>query len=102
MPGTAFTSVSIHLPPISGSNVLNPVTLPPGFARLCTNPAPTGSTTTTKTMGVDLFRRCRALRPGVPLTTTTSGGSLATSLAYGGAIRVLGQPPHLDGGIFTI
>ena len=35
-PGAISLSNSNHLPPISGSNVLNPVMLPPGRARLRT------------------------------------------------------------------
>jgi hypothetical protein len=33
---------SSHLPPIAGSKLVNPVTLPPGRARLATNPLPIG------------------------------------------------------------
>src|SRR5829696_1002789 len=73
--------VSTHLPPISGSNVLNPVVFPPGLERLSTSPAPTGSFTTTNTVGTVVLSCFNALRPGVPFTTTTSGRSCTTSFA---------------------
>jgi CHAT domain len=51
-PGAISFSNSSHFPPISGSNVLKPVMLAPGRARLCTVPAPTGSITETNTTGI--------------------------------------------------
>src|SRR5262245_932630 len=44
-------SSSNHLPPMPNSYGVNPVTLPPGRARLSTNPAPTGSGTFVNTIG---------------------------------------------------
>src|SRR5215203_1967238 len=100
--GTASARVSTHLPPISGSNVLNPVVFPPGLERLSTKPAPTGSVTTTNTIGTVVFSCLSAARPDVPFTTTTSGRSGATSFACTRAIWVLRQPARFDRGILTI
>src|SRR5262249_46086044 len=50
-PGAICLSSSSHLPPMPYSNDVNPVALPPGRARLFTNPAPTGSAATGKTIG---------------------------------------------------
>jgi hypothetical protein len=44
-------SCSRHLPTSSGMRADNPVTLPPGRARLVTSPLVTGSAATAKTMG---------------------------------------------------
>ena len=45
--GTICLSSSSHFPLRPYSNIVNPVALPLGRARLATNPAPTGSMTTT-------------------------------------------------------
>src|SRR5262245_25190419 len=50
-PGAICFSSSNHLPPIPNSYGVKPVTLPPGRARLSTNPAPTGSGTFVNTIG---------------------------------------------------
>src|SRR5580704_7427433 len=47
---TSFSNCS-HFPIIEGSRTPNPVTLPPGRARLCTKPDPTGSSASTKNDG---------------------------------------------------
>jgi len=52
--GAISFSSSSHFPLIPYSNIVNPVALPPGRARLATKPAPTGSITTTKTIGTVL------------------------------------------------
>jgi hypothetical protein len=50
--GTASLSISSLLVFSSGAKLENPVTLPPGRARLATNPAATGSPTFAITMGM--------------------------------------------------
>ena len=45
-------SSASHFPPMLYSNVMKPVILPPGRARLSTMPAPTGSPTTGNTIGM--------------------------------------------------
>src|SRR2546425_1058837 len=50
-PGTACVSSSRHLPTSSGARMDNPVTLPPGRARLVTSPLVTASAAVAKTMG---------------------------------------------------
>src|SRR5205085_3723781 len=53
-PGTACLSSSRRLPTSSAPKLDNPVTLPPGRARLVTSPLPTGSPAPAKTMGIVL------------------------------------------------
>src|ERR1700730_9239032 len=48
---TSFSNCG-HFPIIEGSRTPNPVTLPPGRARLWITPDPTGSSISTKTMGI--------------------------------------------------
>src|SRR6185436_11863160 len=50
-PGAISLSSSSHFPLRPYSNMRKPVALPPGRARLATKPAPTGSMTTTNTIG---------------------------------------------------
>ena len=50
--GAICLNNSSHLPHKLYSNVMNPVALPPGRARLSTKPTLTGSTTITKTIGI--------------------------------------------------
>src|SRR5262245_38231026 len=50
----AALSVCNHLPPITNSKLVNPVALPPGRAKLATNPWPTGSA------NIDEYDRYRA------------------------------------------
>ena len=50
-PGAICLSSSSHFPLMLYSKIMNPVTLPPGRARLSTKPAPTGSTTIVNTIG---------------------------------------------------
>src|SRR5262245_41790110 len=64
---------SSHLPPIDASRLTKPVMLPPGRARLATNPLPTGSETTTKTMGRVLASRATAAVTGVACATDQFG-----------------------------
>ena len=51
MRGAISLSSSSHFPLMLYSNRVNPVTLPPGRARLSTKPAPTGSATIANTIG---------------------------------------------------
>src|SRR5262249_60964712 len=51
MPGAISLRISSHFPLVPYSNVVKPVALPPGRARLSTKPAPTGSATFTNTIG---------------------------------------------------
>src|SRR5216683_2432137 len=60
-PGTACLSRSRPLPTSSGPRPVNPVTLPPGRARLVTSPLVTGSPAAAKTMGTVLVA-CLAAR----------------------------------------
>src|SRR5262245_53832711 len=49
------------------SNGVNPVALPPGFAKLSTKPAPTGSATSTNTIGVVRVAFRSATTGGLPV-----------------------------------
>jgi hypothetical protein len=55
--------------------------LPPGFARLATMPALTGSATCVNTTGMVWVAVCIALTAGVVLTRMTSGDSATNSIA---------------------
>src|SRR4030081_1158407 len=61
----------------------SPVTLPPGWARLATRPAPTGSPADIM-IGMELVALNAASVAGVPHDTMTSTGSLASSAANPG------------------
>ena len=50
--GATSLSSSNHLPVSENSTLVNPVTLPPGRARLSTKRSPTGSETTVNTIGI--------------------------------------------------
>ena len=64
----------------------NPVTLPPGRARLVTSPLPTGSAAVAKTMGGGRGSVCLAARAvGVPGATMTSTLSATSSAARAGS-----------------
>ena len=87
-PGTASSS---HLPPIVGSILVKPVTLPPGRGKLATKPLPTGPETVAKTMGMLILRPLSgALRksandrqePGHDATHTRHGRSATISGAH--------------------
>ena len=82
MLGAICLSSSSHFPLMPYSNVVNPVALPPGRARLATKPAPTGSTTTTNTIGTVRVACSNGATVVVPLAATrTSGASAANSVA---------------------
>jgi hypothetical protein len=69
--GTTSRKSSSRLPAISACWTDNPVTLPPGRARLAIRPPPTGSIEIAKTMGMTAVA-CFTVRTGVPLVTMTS------------------------------
>jgi len=70
------------LPAIIGSIVMNPVTLPPGCARVATKPLPTGSVTVAKIM--EMVRDCCSIDvvADVPCVRMRSGCSVTSSFAY--------------------
>jgi hypothetical protein len=57
------------LPLNAASRLMKPVILPPGCGKLATNPLPTGSETTTNTIGIVLVSRCSAATTGVVCPT---------------------------------
>src|SRR5262245_51991137 len=61
---------------------MKPVALPPGWARLSTIPAPTGSATDANTMGGVRLICCNAVTARVPLAKMMSGASATNSAAY--------------------
>src|SRR6516225_8935337 len=80
--GAISLSSSSHFPLRLYSNALNPVVLPPGRARLATNPAPTGSMTFANTIGTLWVTRCNAARFMLAEVKMTSGVSDTNSAAY--------------------
>src|SRR5262249_52986439 len=64
-------STAIHT--IAASTLMNPVTLPPGRARLATKPSPTGSPTSANTIGIVRVCRYTAAVAGVVHAKITSG-----------------------------
>ena len=80
--GAICLSTSSHFPLKPYSNARNPVTLPPGRARLETKPAPTGSMTTTNTIGTVRVACSNGATVVVPEPATiASGASAANSTA---------------------
>jgi hypothetical protein len=74
-------SNSSHFPPMLYSNVIKPVMLPPGRARLSTMPPPIGSPTTGNTIGMVRVAWSIALEPDTPWARMTSGADAASSVA---------------------
>src|SRR5262249_29128820 len=66
-----------------------PVRWPPGRARLATKPAPIGSGTPIKTIGIALLSRFNALTVAVPMPTNSSGCSATSSFAITAARSAL-------------
>jgi hypothetical protein len=64
--------------------------LPPGRARLCTKPSPTGSGTTTNTIGMVRVCSCRAMAAGAVLARIASGERAAISAEY--VLKRVGSP----------
>ena len=90
--GAASFRTASHLPPIEGSKLVNPVTLPPGRARLATKPPPTGSPTATNTTGT--FPSIGMIAESARLVNTmmTSGENASSSSA---PLRIVfGSPSH--------
>ena len=88
--GMVSLSNSSRLPANTGAMVVNPVTFPPGRARLSTNPAETGSDRLKQTMGIVLvaFLAARAsLTPGVTITSTLRRTSSSAKPGAGPAYR---------------
>ena len=59
-PGVTSCRIPISLPSTSSCWLVKPVMLPPGLARLATNPAPTAFETPAMTMGIVFVARCAA------------------------------------------
>jgi hypothetical protein len=80
--GAISLSSSSHFPLMLNSYAAKPVALPPGRARLSTQPPPTGSMVVTNTIGTVRLTCCKAptIEPAVP--TMTSGESATNSAAY--------------------
>ncbi len=78
---THCLSSSSHFPLRPYSNALNPVVLPPGRARLATDPAPTGSMTFANTIGTLRVIRCNATTFALAEARMTSGPSPTNSSA---------------------
>src|SRR5262245_53919232 len=68
--------------PISYSYKVKPVALPPGRAKLSTNPAPTGSGVCVNTMGTLRVSCTKGPATEPPDATMTSGASAISSVAY--------------------
>jgi hypothetical protein len=64
------------------SNCMRPVALPPGRAKLSTNPAPTGSATCTNTIGTVRVADSSGCIVAVPNAKMRSGLSATNSAAY--------------------
>src|SRR5262249_44440344 len=81
MPGEISLSTSSNFAPNPNSAERKPVALPPGCARLCTIPKPTGSVTAANTIGTERLTFCRATTLGGDVAKTTSGASPTNSFA---------------------
>src|SRR6266581_3148695 len=79
--GAMSLSNSTHLPVIEDSKLVNPVTLPPGRAKLATKPSPTGSDIDTNTIGMLRVCPSRVATTGLEWATITSGRNSTSSLA---------------------
>src|SRR5438094_203083 len=78
--GTTSLSSSSDFPNIAYSKKVKPVTLPPGRARLEMKPCPTGSVTSTKTIGIERITCTASERIALPFATMMSGGRPASSV----------------------
>ena len=81
-PGAISLSSSSHFPLMLNSNEVNPVALPPGRARLSTQPPPTGSIVVTNTIGTVRLACCNAPTIDAAWPGSTSGASATNSAAY--------------------
>src|SRR5262249_28830221 len=82
--GTTSLSSSSRLPARSGELLVNPVTLPPGRARLSTNPVPTGSPAAAMTIGVAVVTFLAGRVSVAPLVTMISTSRWTNSAARSG------------------
>src|SRR6185437_14624405 len=80
MVGTSWTKRPRSLALRSEVIPLTPVMLPPGRARLATNPDPTGSPTDVMTIGIVEVARRTAITVGVAHATMTSTFALTRSV----------------------
>ncbi len=80
MAGASCLNVSRILPNIESSRLVKPVILPPGRAKLSTNPKPTGSICPGSTMGTER-ESCTSTGTTRPPTVTTTSEFDATRLA---------------------
>src|SRR5262249_48683539 len=76
--GAISLSSSSHLPLMPNSNIIKPVTLPPGRARLSTKPAPTGSGVPVNTIGT-VRVACSSDGTTAPPTARMTSGASATN-----------------------
>src|SRR5215510_14489219 len=84
--GTVSLSISRRLPANSAAKLVKPVMLPPGRARLLTNPAATGSTASCiKTTGIVLVAFLAAMVAGVAIVSSTSTLRRTSSSARAGS-----------------
>src|SRR5947209_2017760 len=80
--GLICLSSSTHLVAMPYSKLVKPVELPPGWAKLSTNPPPTGSVAPANTMGMVLVAACSVRTLDAPPANSTSGASAINSAAY--------------------
>jgi hypothetical protein len=80
--GAISLSSSSHFPLRLNSDAAKPVALPPGRARLATQPPPTGSMTVTNTIGAFRLTCCKAPTVAPDVARRTSGLSATNSAAY--------------------
>ena len=84
-PGTSSNKSSSRFAANSPARKLIPVRLPPGRARLATRPRTTGSSPTTKTMGIVVVAAFAANTEGNPAVAITATGRCTNSLASVGS-----------------
>src|SRR5262249_61034633 len=80
--GAASLSSCGHFPLNAYSYATKPVVLPPGRARLATNPAPTGSTTAANTIGTLWLACCNPTPPGEGAGRRAAGPNPTSPPAY--------------------
>ena len=84
--GSNSCSTSSRFGPTSTPRLVTPVRFPPGWIRLATSPALTGSTATAKTVGTVVVAALAATAVGVPPpATSTVTGRRASSVASAGS-----------------
>src|SRR5262245_16343513 len=83
------------------SNPAKPVVLPPGRARLATNPAPTGPMSPANTIGTLRVACCSATTIGVVLAKMTSGASAISPIVSANAFDIACTPARVDPHVAT-